>query len=108
MQDDRHVNEGRSGYSFWGLVSHAKRLIFTTDFKVLGLTSGLALVFLAFSVIYGGYVFFLQLFGPANYNPPGWTSLMIVVLMPIGALWAIRRPSCGLQDRLAGSRIVPS
>jgi uncharacterized RDD family membrane protein YckC len=35
-------------------------------------------------------------------------ALLVVLFMPAVAAWAIFRPSCGLHDRLAGTRVVPS
>jgi len=36
-----------------------------------------------------------------------WIALFVVLFMFAGAIWTIRRPSRGLQDRLAGTWVVP-
>jgi len=36
-----------------------------------------------------------------------WIAFFVVLFMFVGAIWAIRHPSRGLQDRLAGTWVVP-
>ena len=49
-------------------------------------------------------------FGSVDLLPKkveAWVALLGVVLMLVGAIWVVRRPSRGPQDRLAGTWVVP-
>jgi glycosyltransferase involved in cell wall biosynthesis len=80
MSDQRYIREKQSGYRFWTLVQHAKRLILTSDFRILRITTAVStLAFLA-AAIYGVYILYSQLFTQNPIEVAGWTSLMLVVL----------------------------
>ena len=80
LSDERYKQEKRSGYRFSTLIQHAKRLILTSDFRMLRLTTSLALVTFFASVMYGAWVLYSRFFSANPVEVEGWTSLMIVIL----------------------------
>ena len=86
MTDIRHVKTGRSGYSFYKLLSHARRLITSSQTKVLrfgaaiGMLSMLVAVVLALGVVYD------YIFHPGSIDVRGWTSLFTGVMFFGGIL----------------------
>jgi len=80
MSDDRYMTQKRSGYRFSTLVQHAKRLILTSEFRILRVTNSLSIFAFLSSVIYGAWVLYSRFFADEIIEVEGWTSLMIVIL----------------------------
>ncbi len=80
MSDDRYIAGKKSGYSFTTLLQHAKRLILTSDFRVLRLTTFLSVVVFSLCIIYAAWVLYHRFLSPTPIEVQGWTSLMIVML----------------------------
>jgi glycosyltransferase involved in cell wall biosynthesis len=80
MSDERYLTEKRSGYRFWTLVQHAKRLVLTSDFRILRVTTAASMLSFLAAVIYGFYILYSYLFTESPVEVAGWTSLMLVVL----------------------------
>lgn len=80
MSDDRYKVEKQSGYRFATLVQHAKRLILTSDFRILRFTTSLAVLAFLSSLVYGAWVLYSRFFADQIIEVQGWTSLMIVIL----------------------------
>ena len=80
MTDERYVNQKQSGYRFWTLVQHAKRLILTSDFRILRVTTAASMLAGLAALVYGVYVFFSYFFRDPPIEVAGWTSLMLVLL----------------------------
>jgi hypothetical protein len=84
--DQRYVEDGASGYTLHKLLSHARKLIMTSDVKVLrgvGLIGGFLLGVCLVLLIY----FTTQkIFFPETIQVQGWTSLMLVTLSTGGML----------------------
>ena len=80
MADDRYKLQEQSGYRFSTLVQHAKRLILTSDFRILRFTNSLSILAFLSSVIYGAWVLYSRFFADQIVEVAGWTSLMIVIL----------------------------
>lgn len=80
LRDDRHIDQGQSGYRFSTLAVHAKRLLVTTNVRVLWIATFLAVVSFLISFGYGSWIVFLKLFSETSIDAPGWASLMIVIL----------------------------
>jgi hypothetical protein len=80
MSDDRYKAQKQSGYHFSSLVQHAKRLILTSDFRILRLTTSAAILAFLSSFVYGGWVLYRRFFADQIVEVEGWASLMIVIL----------------------------
>jgi len=80
MNDDRYVAGKKSGYRLATLIQHAKRLIMTSDFRVLRFTTFLSIVVFVTCIAYAGWVLFLRFFAGHPIEVEGWTSLMVVML----------------------------
>jgi glycosyltransferase involved in cell wall biosynthesis len=80
MSDERYKSHKSSGYRFWTLVQHAKRMVLTSDFRVLRFTTALAAISFLVAVTYGAQVLYVQWFTENPVEVAGWTSLMLVIL----------------------------
>jgi glycosyltransferase involved in cell wall biosynthesis len=80
MSDDRYMSQKRSGYRFSTLIRHAKRLILTSDFRILRFTNTLSVLAFGSSIIYGAWVLYSRFFADQITEIEGWTSLIIVIL----------------------------
>lgn len=80
MSDDRHKRHKGSGYRFATLVHHAKRLILTSNFRILRFTTFLSVLMFALCILYGSWVFYRRFLSYQPIEIEGWTSLMIVIL----------------------------
>jgi len=80
MSDDRYKAEKKSGYRLSTLIQHAKRLILTSDFRVIRLTTSLSVVTFLIAAIYAAWVLYSRFLAATPVAVQGWTSLMIVIL----------------------------
>jgi glycosyltransferase involved in cell wall biosynthesis len=80
MSDDRYKSKKQSGYRFSTLVQHAKRLILTSDFRVLRVTTSLSLATFGAAVLYTAWVLYSRFLADDPVKVEGWTSLMVVIL----------------------------
>lgn len=86
LVDHRYVDSGKSGYSLRSLLSHARRLAFTSHIKLLrlGAVTGMALLLL--TILAAVALILLRLFSPSVAEAQGWTSLMLVICFFSGAI----------------------
>jgi hypothetical protein len=80
MSDDRYNQKKKSGYRFATLVHHAKRLILTSDLRVLRFTTFLSGMAFILCIGYGAWVFYSRFLSDHPVSVEGWTSLMLVML----------------------------
>jgi glycosyltransferase involved in cell wall biosynthesis len=80
MSDQRYLSQKRSGYRFSTLVHHAKRLILTSDFRILRFTNALSILAFLTSLVYGLWVLYIRFFADKTIEVEGWTSLIIIIL----------------------------
>ncbi len=80
MSDDRYKAQKQSGYRFSTLIQHAKRLVLTSDFRILRVTTSAAIIAFLSSIAYGGWVLYSRFFTDQIVEVEGWTSLVIVIL----------------------------
>ena len=88
LVDERHIQEGESGYDFRKLLSHARRLLVSSQTRMLRMGAFVGVAALGVSICYGMFVFIRQLLFPDMNETPGWASLMIIVLF-FGGLIAL-------------------
>lgn len=80
ISDERYLSEKRSGYRFTTLMRHAKRLVLTSDFRILRFTNALSILAFLSSVFYGVWVIYRRFFAAQIIEVEGWASLVIVIL----------------------------
>ncbi len=80
MADLRYTQSGQSGYRFWSLVQHAKRLVLTSNLRALRFTTTLSAISFLAAAAYGIWILYLKFFSSTAIEVPGWTSLMMVLL----------------------------
>lgn len=89
LRDDRFADTGKSGYTLSKLVTHAQKMLFSSQlrFMTLGLWIGAGLFF--FALIAGVYFTVLGLFRPESISVQGWTSLFVTLCMSAGLISAM-------------------
>jgi glycosyltransferase involved in cell wall biosynthesis len=80
LSDERYKQQKGSGYRLATLVQHAKRLILTSDFRILRFTTFLSVLTFILCILYGAWVFYQRFLSSHAIAVEGWTSLMIVML----------------------------
>lgn len=80
ISDQRYTSRKQSGYRFSTLVSHAKRLLLTTDFRVLRFTMTISSVAFFASGLMALWVVYRRFFAENPVQIQGWASTMIVIL----------------------------
>lgn len=81
ISDQRYQSEQQSGYSFWRLVQHGRRLILTSDFRILRFTVSLAGLSVLLAALYGAWIFYRRFFSESGYDVAGWPSLALMILV---------------------------
>ena len=88
LRDVRMIEENRSGYNLRKLVSHARKMAFTGDIKVLRLNGLIGIICLMLSFLGIASIVFLRLFIPNLIAVKGWPSIVILILF-FGGLGSI-------------------
>jgi glycosyltransferase involved in cell wall biosynthesis len=85
LKDLRYIDEGTSSYNFRKLLSHAWRLVTSSETKVLRVAAIMGVIAMAVSVAIGFSLLVLKLMNPTSIDVQGWTSLILTILF-IGGL----------------------
>ncbi|WP_313352843.1 glycosyltransferase [Paracoccus sp. (in: a-proteobacteria)] len=80
MKDERYIRTGRSGYSLKTLFSHAWRMIFSSQIKLLRMGAILGLIAMVVSVLASIYFLTIKLLYPTEILVRGWTSLFLAIM----------------------------
>lgn len=80
MQDQRFIGSGQSGYGFFKLLSHARRLIISSQTKLLRVGAWIGFFSILLAAGLGAYHFYLKLYWPEEIAVRGWTSLFLAIL----------------------------
>lgn len=80
MKDERFIRTGKSGYSFRALLSHAWRMMFSSQIKLLRIGSLIGLAAMLLSVLGGVYVLVKKLIHPELIEVQGWASLILAIV----------------------------
>ena len=86
MKDARFIQSGKSGYTLRKLFSHSRRMIMSSDTKVLRIGAIFGFIVMAFSVVFGINIVIQKIFSPHLIEATGWTSLIVVLLFFGGLL----------------------
>lgn len=81
LKDRRYIDTGTSGYTFHTLLSHARRLLISSQLKVLRLGALLGFFFVLMSIIGGIVLILVKLLAPESFAPHGWASMMVTIVM---------------------------
>ena len=89
LRDNRFVEENKSGYGFFKLVKHARRLLVSADLDIA--STGLVIGFgsVLFAILIGVFSIAQKLFFPASIESIGWTSLITAVTFFSGVIIAL-------------------
>jgi len=88
MADVRYQSTGFSGYRLHSLLSHGRRMLLSTDIKVLRLGAATGAAAMLMSMLVTVYVVVARVFFPAAVTVSGWASVMVAVLF-LGGLIAL-------------------
>jgi polyisoprenyl-phosphate glycosyltransferase len=80
MIDERYVKTGKSGYTLRKLLSHARKLVISSQVKAIRAFGALGLLVMLISLFVFSYIILGKLFGSSFFAPDGWASLMATIL----------------------------
>jgi glycosyltransferase involved in cell wall biosynthesis len=80
MKDMRFIESGKSGYTLRKLLSHSRRMIISSDTKILRIGAIFGFVVMLLSIIVGGNIIIQKLVNPESIVVTGWTSLAVTLL----------------------------
>jgi len=87
LKDFRNLGNGaESGYSVWSLIKHGKRMIMTSNIKILRLGLFIGIIAFGISILLAIYALYSTFY---NLTPPtsqGWSSTILVILFFGGLL----------------------
>lgn len=79
LKDSRFIESGKSGYNLKSLLSHARRLAFSSQIKLLRTGALLGAAILVLTVLSAILLIFIHIFAPSFIIAPGWTSLILTM-----------------------------
>lgn len=80
LKDRRFISSGRSGYSFSRLLSHARRLLISSQVKIIRLFGLVGMAIVAACMLAAVALFLQKVLSPTTIIVTGWTSLMLTIL----------------------------
>lgn len=80
LADLRYQESGKSGYSWWQLMQHARRMLTSSQVKLLRLGTIIGVLSLLASAALIAFLVFTKYFYPETVNVLGWTTLAIGIL----------------------------
>lgn len=86
LKDVRFVENGKSGYTMRKLFSHARRMIVSSETKIVRLGAAIGFSAMVIAVLLGSKILFNKLFDPRSIPVEGWTSLFLALLFFSGLL----------------------
>ena len=78
FRDQRLINSGKSGYNLRKLLSHARRMILSTQTKALRIGGGVGILAFILSLSFGSYIFLNYFFGWTGMDVQGWASIVVI------------------------------
>ena len=78
LKDQRLINSGKSGYNLRKLLSHARRMILSTQTKALRIGGLLGILTFFLSLTFGSYIFLNAIFGWSVITVQGWASIIVI------------------------------
>jgi len=78
LKDQRLISSGKSGYNLRKLLSHARRMILSTQTKSLRFGGLLGILTFTLSLSFGSYIFLNYFFKWKLMNIQGWPSIVVI------------------------------
>lgn len=85
MSDERYIQQANSGYKLGSLISHARRMVFTGQIKILRAAGFIGLFTASLSIFLGLALIVVKLLNPELITVQGWTTQILTTLV-IGGL----------------------
>lgn len=86
LQDSRFISTGKSGYRLRSLLSHARRLLISSQIKFLRIGAAFGIGLSALSLLLGGLIVAIRLLVPEYIASPGWASIMVAIMFFSGVI----------------------
>ncbi len=83
LEDRRYIETGKSGYNLRRLISHARRMLMTSDAKLLRGASYLGFSMFSLCIILSLYFVIKKLLLPESILIEGWASQIVILLITI-------------------------
>jgi glycosyltransferase involved in cell wall biosynthesis len=80
LKDHRYIKSGVSGYTFRRLLSHARRLLISSQVKVIRVFGLIGMVVVGITILAGFAIIFEKIASPHAIPITGWASLMLAIL----------------------------
>jgi glycosyltransferase involved in cell wall biosynthesis len=80
LQDVRFISRGQSGYRLSSLLSHAGRMLASTEIKMLRVGAVIGVATLLLSLCMSGVVLVQKIWFPESIQVKGWASLILSIL----------------------------
>lgn len=81
LKDLRYIKTGQSGYSIKSLLSHARRLLQTSNLKIVRIGAYIGFLAMILGILASFITFIEKLFFPELITANGWASLIISILL---------------------------
>ena len=86
LKDERFIQSGKSGYNFYMLISHARRMLMSSGARVMRSASLMGLIIIASSMIGAVVLVLHHLFAESSTLVKGWSSLIIATVFIGGTI----------------------
>jgi undecaprenyl-phosphate 4-deoxy-4-formamido-L-arabinose transferase len=86
LKDMRVITGGASGYKMRSLFSHARRLLVSSQIKILRLGALFGLLVTTLSIVFSVAIFAARLIWPDSIDVQGWTSIVLLTAFFGGSL----------------------
>lgn len=80
LQDERFIKDGKSGYNFKKLLTHSRRLLISSQVKVVRVVGVIGLFVVSLSLLSFFWIIFSKIWSPETFTPVGWASQMVATL----------------------------
>jgi polyisoprenyl-phosphate glycosyltransferase len=80
LKDERFIGSGKSGYNLSRLLTHARRLLISSQVKTIRIFGALGIGVVLMSILFFLWVVLAKMFGGASDIPAGWASIIGVNL----------------------------
>lgn len=80
LEDNRYTTNNKSGYNIRKLISHARRLIISSQTKILRIGALFGSLSMVACVIFAAKILLQKIFTPEKIPVQGWTSIMLIIV----------------------------
>ncbi|HMD68447.1 MAG TPA: glycosyltransferase [Chitinivibrionales bacterium] len=80
LKDRRFIQNQKSGYNLWKLLSHARKMIVSSPVKVLRTGAVIGILSTIVSIACGGAILIQKIVTPDSIQVKGWTSIFLSIL----------------------------